>query len=154
MTGELPIRRRGKAYGYVVSDRRLLVFREPEFPEVRIQVPGGTLEPGETPEVGAVRELTEELGRSDFALGEPVGTQTFAFDKDGTRHIHDRHYFRIAPLGAWPERWTHADETPDLGGPPVRMEFFWMRLEDPALSLFAGHDALLPQLKRLLGGGP
>ncbi len=149
----LPERHRLKAYGYVVARGQLLVFREPEFPEVGIQVPGGTLEPGETPEIGVVRELTEELGRTDFDVRDLVATQRFAFDKDGTRHVHDRHYFHVEPQTAWPAAWTHADETPDLGGPPVHMEFFWIGLTDPSVSLFAGHGEALPKLRRLVGVG-
>ena len=47
---------------YAMGPRGLLVFREPDFPDVPLQVPGGTVEDGETFEAGACREFAEETG--------------------------------------------------------------------------------------------
>jgi 8-oxo-dGTP pyrophosphatase MutT (NUDIX family) len=124
-------RRRGKAYGYVIQDDRLLVFREIDFPAAGLQVPGGTLEPGEDPLDGLVRELTEETGRADFVVHDLVGRHTFIFERDGVRHIHDRHFFHVTPNGPWPARWRNFEESPDSGDPPVLFEFLWLPLTDP-----------------------
>ncbi|MEA3336062.1 MAG: FAD-dependent oxidoreductase [Chloroflexota bacterium] len=46
----------------MTSDDYLLVFKHTNFPEACIQVPAGTLEPGETAEAGVLREAYEESG--------------------------------------------------------------------------------------------
>lgn len=53
-----------KVVSYVVRDRQLLVFSHDDIPleVVGVQVPAGTIEPGEQPEVAAVREVLEETG--------------------------------------------------------------------------------------------
>ncbi|MER5372713.1 NUDIX domain-containing protein [Streptomyces sp. NPDC002553] len=59
-----------KVLVYVVRDGRLLVFRHTDYSyeEVGIQVPAGSIRPGETPEAAALREAREETGRTDFKI--------------------------------------------------------------------------------------
>lgn len=40
---------RHRAYAYITNGSRLLLFTHPEAPEAGIQVPAGTIEPGEDP---------------------------------------------------------------------------------------------------------
>ncbi|WP_309569841.1 NUDIX domain-containing protein [Deinococcus sp.] len=51
---------RERALCYVVRGVHLLVFEHPHVPVAGVQVPAGGVEPGETPEEAAVRELLEE----------------------------------------------------------------------------------------------
>ena len=51
-----------KALVYGTTSHGLLVFDEPDFPEVPIQVPGGTVEAGEQVIDAARREFGEEPG--------------------------------------------------------------------------------------------
>jgi 8-oxo-dGTP pyrophosphatase MutT (NUDIX family) len=46
-----------------------LIFSHPDYPEAGLQVPAGTLEPGEHPEAGVLREAYEETGLTGFAAG-------------------------------------------------------------------------------------
>jgi 8-oxo-dGTP pyrophosphatase MutT (NUDIX family) len=48
----------------------LLVF---QHPHAGIQIPAGTIEPGETPEVAVLREAAEETGLTEFAAVQPLG---------------------------------------------------------------------------------
>lgn len=57
-----------KGYGYVtrVNDgrRQVLVFDHVEYPEAGTQVPGGSLEEGEEPLAGILREVTTAISHS------------------------------------------------------------------------------------------
>lgn len=44
------------------EEKELLVFSEPEYPEARYQVPGGTVDPGEELMETVIREMHEESG--------------------------------------------------------------------------------------------
>lgn len=56
---------RRKVLAYITNRQRLLVFSHLDIPEAGIQVPGGTLEDGESPEEGVLREAYEETGLED-----------------------------------------------------------------------------------------
>jgi 8-oxo-dGTP diphosphatase len=48
------------------AERLLLIFAHRDYPEAGWQVPGGTLEIGEDPGTGALREIEEEAGLTGF----------------------------------------------------------------------------------------
>ena len=49
-------------YAYITRAEQLLVFKQVDFPEAGIQIPGGTIESGELPEDPVLREAFEETG--------------------------------------------------------------------------------------------
>ena len=51
-----------KVLAYVVRGDDLLVFRHADFPTAGLQVPAGTVEPGEPPVEAVLREVREESG--------------------------------------------------------------------------------------------
>src|SRR5690606_12592633 len=51
-----------KAIAYIPRGDRFVVFEEPDSPLVGIQVPGGTVEAGESLEAAVLREAYEETG--------------------------------------------------------------------------------------------
>ncbi len=57
-----------KALSYITRGQRLLVFRQPDFPEQGVQVPGGSVELGEQPAVAALREAREETGLREHSV--------------------------------------------------------------------------------------
>ena len=58
-----------------------------------VSLPKGTIDPGESPETAAVREVKEETGY-DVEIMEKIGDYTFEFDwKDGARHIKTVSYY-------------------------------------------------------------
>ena len=82
-----------KAFAYITHERRLLVFSHPNHPEAGIQVPAGTVEPGETPHAAALREAAEEIGLSAeriAVLGELTQYETVTG-------------YRVTPVVGWVE---------------------------------------------------
>jgi len=152
---ELPVRFRRKVVVYATWEERLLVFREPEFPEVGLQVPGGTIEEDESIEAAARREFSEETGLPAPRRFDWLGENTYRFESEtfeagATRFEHRRSYFHTvlerAPQAEW--EWTEA--TPDGGGPPIRMRFSLVPLL-PRPDLFGGLGAFLPGVLERLG---
>ncbi len=75
------------------ADRILLVkFIEPGTGRIHWATPGGGLAPGETHEDAVRRELREELGLFDVALGPWIWTRDHTFEW-ASRAVHQRERF-------------------------------------------------------------
>lgn len=101
--------------GVVVRDGRILVIRNIKH-GLRIEPPGGKLDPGETMEEAVVRELDEELGLTVKVLREIGVTETDA-TKEGTFDVHT---FLCELVAGEP---VNREETKSDG-------FAWMTLEE------------------------
>lgn len=142
-----------KAFAYITHRGALLVFRHPNSPEASIQVPAGTIEPGEKPRAAVLREAEEETGLTGLEVSAALGTVDFdfsAFSRSGRDEIHRRHFFHLTAGGEPPDTWRHAERHRSDGGAPIPFDFFWARLPDDVPPLIADHDALLPRLVDLL----
>jgi 8-oxo-dGTP pyrophosphatase MutT (NUDIX family) len=140
-----------KVFAYITHGRRLLVFRHPESPEAGIQVPAGTVQPGEDLAAAVLREAAEETGRTDLVLVRFLGEQVRDrrdVDRDvGRDEIHHRHFYHLRCTGDPPATWRHWETDPSDGSPgPIPFDFFWAPLPDGVPELIAGHGNLLPQL--------
>lgn len=128
--------RKRKVVVYVISNHKLLVFRHVDFSyeEVGIQVPAGTIELDESPEVAAMRELQEETGYSCFKIIRQLGVQ----DYDMTpyrKEIQERLFFLAEPTEDLPERWASSEGD-------IKFECFWIPLESAHI-LQSGQGAML-----------
>ncbi len=94
---------------------QILAFRHPQ---AGTQLIKGTLEAGERPEIGVLRELAEESGID----------QALVVEKIGELDIHEAeqhwHIFLCQPTGILPEEWSFF--TTDGGGHVF--QFFWHSL--------------------------
>lgn len=136
-----------KVFAYITHGRRLLVFRHPESPEAGIQVPAGTVQPGEDLEAAVLREATEETGRTDLVLVRFLGEEVRDRSDVGRDEIHHRHFYHLRCTGDPPATWRHWETDPSDGSPgPIPFDFFWAPLPDGVPELIAGHGKLLPQL--------
>jgi 8-oxo-dGTP pyrophosphatase MutT (NUDIX family) len=107
-----------KVLCYVHQDGRLLVFRQLGRPEQGIQVPGGSVGPGEALAQAALREAREETGLEHLRIARYLGRAEYELKVDaGPPHL--RHFFELECAEATPERWRHA------GSPPVEFELWW-----------------------------
>lgn len=136
-----------KAVCYVVHEGHLLVFTHLDHPLTitGVQVPAGTVEPGESPADAAVRELREETGLRGEVVAS-LGTEVY--DVRPTRQqLATRHFFamRAAQPPAIGERWIAGDDDPNGGGEPLRWECWWLPLEHSQV-LVAGLGARLGSL--------
>lgn len=150
MSANVPLIVRRKAFAYVTSGTRLLLFTHPESPEAGIQVPAGTMLPDEDPAAAVLREAREETGLTALRLGRWLGRDLVDARPYGRDEVHDRWFFHVICDEA-PERWRHWESDPAGGGAPIPFEFFWADLRGELPELIAGHDRFVPELKALLG---
>jgi len=118
----------GKACAYVTRETgELLVFDGPGHDD--LQIPKGTLEPGESPREALFREVLEETG-----LGTLHGVSHLATDVWTRRHSPPKRYIRHffhATVYEPRDRWTH---TVTDGGDEHGSEFelFWVNPSNTA----------------------
>ncbi|SHJ57706.1 NUDIX domain-containing protein [Tessaracoccus bendigoensis DSM 12906] len=132
-----------KAVGYVVRKGRLLVFSRDDIPleVVGVQVPAGTIEDGELPEVAAVREVLEETNLHARVV-RALGVERYDV-WPSKPEIHERHFFQLATVGEdLEEQWSAGEPGPSGDGPPQRWTCRWIPLEQ-AHVLCAGFGARL-----------
>jgi ADP-ribose pyrophosphatase YjhB (NUDIX family) len=134
-----------KVFAYITHRNRLLVFSHTDFPEAGIQVPAGTLNDGEDPEVGVLREAWEETGLSGLQLLGLLGECDFpAPDLD---QLHRRRFYHLICEGDPPATWQHWESHPSDGTTePISFDFFWVGLPNGVPPLAPGHDAMLSEL--------
>jgi 8-oxo-dGTP pyrophosphatase MutT (NUDIX family) len=127
-----------KACACLVDARgRLLVFRHPG--DGNTQLPKGTIEPGESPEVAVRRELLEESGIDFTGELQPLGTLDRECEAgvEGNTHRHPQlwHLFLMRAEGSLPETFEHmATGSPEEEG--LVFSFRWLAADD-ALDDFA-----------------
>lgn len=117
-----------KACACMVDSRgRLLVFRHPE--DGNMQLPKGTIEPGELPEVAVRRELLEESGIDYAGPLQSLGTLDRECEAgvEGNTHRHPQlwHLFLMRAEGRLPETFLHtATGSPEEEG--LVFLFHWL----------------------------
>ena len=134
-----------KVIVYITAEDRLLVFRQPDSPEQGLQVPGGTVEPGESLEQAALREASEETGLNDLRLEALLGSATYV-TTDPPGVVHRRHFFHLSRGRAEPADWIHVESKPTAAAAP-RLALYWVPLVSARVDweMDAYLDLLLPR---------
>jgi ADP-ribose pyrophosphatase YjhB (NUDIX family) len=120
-----------KASAYIYRKQKpyseLLVFTHRDYPEVPIQVPGGTVEEGETIEDAILREIIEESGLTSVRLVRKLGVHRFYWPD--LNDEEERHFFLFESMTETPETWeyvVHSDGV-DAG---LTFSFRWVRVDE------------------------
>lgn len=128
---------------------RLLVFRHTQYPDAGIQVPAGTIHPGEDPLAAARREAEEESGLANLKLVAYLGMRDFDATPYGKAQIQHRHFFHFEAPPFLPDRWRHNENDPSEGKESsYEFEFFWAYLPDGIPELSGEQGILIPDLSR------
>ncbi|MCP9487410.1 MAG: NUDIX domain-containing protein [Gaiellaceae bacterium MAG52_C11] len=89
---------------YVERGSDLLVFEHRDHPDAGTQIPAGGLEPGETPDAGAAREVLEETG---LRLTDAPSLLKTHDHLDGLGRPSRTYFFRVQAPDDAPESWEH-----------------------------------------------
>ena len=82
---------------------KLLLFSHVDHPAAPIQIPGGTIDPGETPDEALLRELKEESGLEGLPILRKIGISEVPWNDVLLR----RHCYLLDGTGL-PDTWNHA----------------------------------------------
>jgi 8-oxo-dGTP diphosphatase len=146
-----------KAYAYITHRGRLLVFRHPDAPEAGIQVPGGTIDPGEELSTAVLREAFEETGLAGLIVVGLLGKATrdlsdFPLDF-APGEVHHRFFYHLRCEGEPPEAWRHYERFATGANEPIAFDFCWVSLPDGVPGLIADQGMFIPQLVSSLEDG-
>ena len=145
------MKRRQRAYAYITNRNGLLVFTHTDFPEAGIQVPAGTVQPGEAPDDAVMREASEETGLTKLEFVGCLGSLERDMAEFGTPEIQEAWFYHLRCPGKPPESWRN-NETSGGTVEPIRFDFLWAKLPDGVPKLIALNGAMLDELKDSMGG--
>ena len=144
---DVPTRR--KAFAYIVHTGKIVLLHHPDHPEAGVQVPAGTMEPGEAPEDAVLREAFEETGLAGLRIVRLLGRERIDMRPWSRAEWHDRWFFVLAfdrpPDVAQTDAWERVEATPADGGPSVRFLLRWTPLAGVP-PLIARHDRFLNEI--------
>lgn len=92
--GKLPFIEYRAAGGVVIdSARRVLLIERTVEGNHEIRLPKGHIDPGESPETAAMREVCEETGYCDLRILAHLGHQRVEFDRIDAHVVRDESYY-------------------------------------------------------------
>jgi 8-oxo-dGTP pyrophosphatase MutT (NUDIX family) len=84
---------------------QLLVLKKAGREYRDLQVPGGSINPGETEEQALLREIEEETGLTDLRIVRKLGQDSMYHEK--RRRSVTRHFYLVQLKGPCPDRFSH-----------------------------------------------
>ena len=119
-----------KVVCYVVVRGHLLVITHADLPleEVGVQVPAGTIQPGEEPTAAALREATEETGLAGLRVVRELGQDEYDISPYRDEVMH-RHFVELTADTDIDATWTWREQNPTGGGEGPLFRCSWIPLE-------------------------
>ncbi|MFV0937648.1 MULTISPECIES: NUDIX hydrolase [Bacillus cereus group] len=98
-----------KVHAYITREKegvmQLLVFKHRDIHEAGIQVPGGTVDEGETLEVAILREVQEESGLRHLCIERFLAD--YIIHVKEKQEYEKRHFFHVTLLTDVKDTWEH-----------------------------------------------
>lgn len=142
-----PPTRKKKVVAYITRGDELLVFSQPNGTEAGIQVPVGTMEPGETPEAAVLREAFEETGLAGLEIVSFLGEREIHTRRYDKIELHHRYFFHLTCTQDAPEQWEHEETDPNGGSDEqIILALYWVKFPQELPELADEQGALLDRL--------
>ncbi len=138
-----------KVFGYILNQDNLLVFEQPKYPEVGIQVPAGTVEKYELIEEAIIREIKEETGLNEFEIVKYLGSHEKNMIEYGKNEIHERHFFYLATNQNTGISWENYENFGGIENEKILFKFYWVNVKKKP-KLIADHDYMIKKLLELI----
>lgn len=116
-----------------------------DYPHLKMQIPGGTIEQGESPKHAAIREAQEETGLSGLVFKAFLGNfekDLSPIGKDETIHAW---FFHLSATDVPAPGWRHTEAHPHGQAGSIRFQLYWVELE-PRPVLGGIDDAMYAEL--------
>ena len=127
------------------------MFTQPGAPEAGIQVPAGTIEPGENPRDAVMREASEETGLAELRCERFLARDTRDMRDCGSDELQYRWFFHLSVEGPTEETWRHGEHSED-GSLIHPFDFFWADVRRLP-RLVAGYDDKIDLLVESMDAG-
>ena len=138
------MKRRRRVYAYITCDKGVLILEHPEHPDAGLQVPGGTVETGETPEEAVIREVYEETNLSDVSIKAQLGYREFDMSPYDMQEMQEAWFYHLHCHQAAEDEWFHEESFGKDG--PIPFRLYWAKLPYEGPSLIAHHGLFLGSL--------
>ena len=151
---------KAKAFAVITRETavglEVLLLLHPDHPGAGIQLPAGTVKPGEDLLAAARREASEETGLTHLQLVGVLGEAEVDIRPWGRNELHHRTFVHFRCLEPTADVWEHwEDEPDDAPGQRFRFELRWVPLDDSLPDLMGDHgtglELLAASLDRLIG---
>ena len=140
---------RNRVFLYITQGEKLLVLDYLDHSYLEPQVPGGTIEPGESPEEAALREAAEETGLIALKVVSLLGVSEKDLRPIGRNETIKAWFFHLIAEDSTRARWRHTERYPHDGTASVPFELYWVPLD--AIPKLGGFDnEMLPALVKSL----